>query len=290
MGAIVGGSTMLLTQTLIPSAIKNSSSYHFTVGMFQSFLVQNVAGMKELKSDTRLQDRFIHRKLLGSSFEAAGLLTMHLSPVWVFAIASDAARGGQVFLQRLVQHLKENGVIAQESNPETLEQILVAIQDMSHRGATAIDTPPLNSEEIRILADELRQSTARLTAKSSELLPSFESLWNQILLVARKENLSVPVLLGMLSVHASTVSSTSISTAGALGRTSYGILDEMILSDYKQTLQGITEHGAGNYLSTHMTPFIDNARSHFDLSRETATQRWFLNTWDKFRSKLLSGK
>ncbi len=290
MGALVGGSTMLLTQTLIPAAIKNSSSYHFTVGMFQAFLVQNVAGMKEIKTDTRLKDRFIHRKLVGTSLEAAGLLTMHLSPVWVFAIASDAARGGQVFLQRLVQHLKENGVIAADSNPETLEQILKSIQDMSHRGATAIDTPPLSSEEIKRLADELRQSTSRLTANSSELLPGFESLWNQILLVARKERLSVPELLGMLSVQASSLSSAGINTAGALGRTGYGILDEMILSDYKQTLQGIAECGAGNYLSNHMTPFLENARSHFDLNRETATQRWFLKGWDRFKSKLLSNK
>lgn len=290
MGALVGGSTMLLTHTLIPGAIKKSSSYHFTVGMFQAFLVQNVAGMKDIKDETKLQDRFVHRKLLGTSFEAAGLLTMHLSPVWVFAIASDAARGGQVFLQRLVHHLKENGVISPESNPESLEQILVSIQEMSHKGATVIDTPPLSAEEIKTLADELRQSTSNLTANSAELIPSFESLWDQILQVAKKENLSVPEIMGMLSVHASTLSSAGIGTAGAVSRAGYGIVDEMILADYRETLQGITEDGAGQYLANHMQPFLQNARSHFDLNRETTTQRWFHDAWHNFKSKLLSEK
>lgn len=290
MGALVGGGTMLLTQTFIPGAIKKSSSYHFTVGMFQAFLVQNVAGMKDIRDETRLQDNFVHRKLLGTSFEAAGLLTMHLSPVWVFAIASDAARGGQVFLQRLVHHLKENSVISAESSPESLEQILVSIQEMSHKGATAIDTPPLSAEEIKVLADELRQSTSNLTSSSADLLPSFENLWDQILLVAGKENLSVPEILGVLSVHAATLSSAGIGTADAVSRTGYGILDEIILADYKETLQGISENGAGQYMADHMQPFIQNARSHFDLNRETTTQKWFQSVWSSFRSKLLSGK
>ena len=94
LSALVGGSTLLLTNTLIPAAVKSSSSYHFTVGMFQTFLVRNVAGVE---TDAELQDRFVHRKLVGTSIEAAGLLTMRLSPVWVFAIASDAARGGAGF-------------------------------------------------------------------------------------------------------------------------------------------------------------------------------------------------
>ncbi len=290
MGALVGGGTMLLTQTLVPGAIKKSSSYHFTVGMFQAFLVQNVAGMKDIREQTRLQDHFIHRKLLGTSFEAAGLLTMHLSPVWVFAIASDAARGGQVFLQRLVHHLKENSVISVESNPESLEQILVSIQEMSHKGATAIDTPPLSAEEIKVLADELRRSTSNLTSNSAELIPNFENLWSQILLVAKKENLSVPEILGVLSVHAASLSSAGIGAADAVSRTGYGILDEMILADYKETLQGISKNGAGKYMADHMQPFLLNARSHFDLNRETTTQKWFHDVWSSFRSKLLSGK
>ena len=290
LSALVGGGTLLLTQTLIPGAVKNSSSYHFTLGMFQSFLIQNVAGMAKVETDSELKDKFVHRKLVGSSLEAAGLLTMHFSPVWVFAIASDAAKGGQVFLQRLVHHLKENGVIEADSNPDSLEQILQSIHEVSRQGATAIDTPPLSVQEIQTLANELRQSAAGLSENSSNLLPKFESLWNQVTLVARKENLSVAEILGMLSIRAASLSGAGIGTAGAVGKTSYSIVDEVILTEYRQTLQGISEEGAGNYLSNHMQPFLQNARSHFDFKNETATQRWFRTSLANFKAKLLSKK
>ena len=286
LSALIGGSTLLLTRTLIPGAIKNSTSYLFTVGMFQTFLVRNVAGMPEVQADTELKDSFVQRKMLGSSLEAAGLLTMQLSPVWVFAIASDAARGGQVFLQRLVLHLKENKVISEDSHPETLEQILQSIHDMTRHGASAVDTPPMSTEEINALADELRKSTASLAENSSKLLPKFEELWNQISLVAIKENVSIPVILGMLSVHASSIPELGLGAAGAVGKTGYGILDEMILADYKKTLNGISETGAMEYMSAHMAPFILQARAHFDPHRETVTEKWFRDGLGKLKEKL----
>lgn len=288
LSALIGGSTMLLTQTLIPTAMKSSSSYRFTLGMFQSFLIRNVAGIDARAETEELKERFVQRKLLGTSLETAGLLTMHLSPVWVFAIASDAARGGQVFLQRLVHHLKENGVISQDAQPESLEQILQAIHDMGRQGATAIDTPPLSREEIRQLANELRASTVSLAENSGRMLPRFEAIWDQINFVARKEGLTVTQVLGILSIHAASATQLGFGTAGALGKISFHFLDELILTDYRNTLEGISATGAWPYLREHMAPFVENAQQHFDFSRETWTERWLKNGIAKFVSKLRS--
>ncbi len=286
LSALVGGGMLLLTHTFIPGAIKNSSSYHFTAGMFQSFLIQNMAGMARVKTQTELKDKFVHRKLVGSSLEAAGLLTMHFSPVWVFAIASDAARGGQVFLHRLVDQLKESKVISPDSDPESLEQVLQSIHEMSHKGAAAIDTPPLSIEEIQQLANDLRKSAGDLTTNSTNLLPRFENLWNQITLVAKQEDMSLAQILGMLSVQAASIPSTGLNAASAVGKTGIGILDEVILREYRETLQGISDEGAGNYLTNHMQPFLDTARSHFDFNNETSTQNWFHQTLNKFKARL----
>lgn len=286
LSAVVGGGTLLLTRTLVPGAIKNSTSYMFTLGMFESFLVRNLAGMSEIRADTELKDSFVQRKLLGSSLEAAGLLTMQLSPVWVFAIASDAAKGGQIFLRRLVLHLKENQVIAQDSHPETLEQILQSIHDMSRQGATAIDTPPMSVDEINTLADELRRSTGNLADNYSKLLPRFEALWNQISVVAKKENVSVPVILGMLSVHAASIPELGLGAAGAVGKTGFSILDEVILTDYKNTLNGIAKTGTREYMRAHMAPFMLQARTHLDLNQETMTEKWFSRAVSKLKEKL----
>ena len=248
LGSLVGGSTLLLTKTLIPTAIKNSNSYRFTLGMFQTFLISNVAQIDDIETDLVLKEHFLNRKLLGTSLEAAGLLTMHLSPVWVFAIASDAAKGGQVFLMRLVQHLKESEVISADSDPQSLEQVLLSIHDMGRQGATAIDTPPLSMPEIEELAAELRASTEALRHNSANLIPTFESLWKQISQIARKENLSTDQVLGMLSISAASLAQAGLGTAGAVGKTGFYFLDEVILNDYRETLIHIAETGSLNYM------------------------------------------
>jgi hypothetical protein len=290
LGSLIGGSTLLLTKTLFPTAVKNSSSYRFTFGMFQSFLIKNVAQLEDFQTDTPLQEHFLNRKLLGTSLEAAGLLTMHLSPVWVFAIASDAAKGGQVFLNRLVHHLKENEVISAHSNPESLEQVLLAIHDMGRHGATAIDTPPLTLPEVEEIAALLRESTASLRKNSATLLPRFESLWNQISLVAQKESLSTEQILGMLSLHAATIAQAGAGTAGAMGKTGFYFLDELILNDYKETLADISTTGSLRYMQQNMQPFLLKARSHFDFRIETRSQAWFKASISRLMQQIRSKK
>ncbi len=288
LGAIVGGSTLLLTKTLLPNAIKNSNSYKFTLGMFQTFLIKNVAGVDGIETNTELQNNFVKRKLLGTSLEAAGLLTMHLSPVWIFAIASDAAKGGQVFLQRLVHHLKEHQVIDKNSNPDSLEKLLLSIHHIGRQGATAIDTPPLSRQDIKEMADELRRSTASLAQNSANLIPRFEALWTQINRVAKKENLSAEQVLGILSISAATVVKTGKGTVQAVGKTGFYLLDEFLLDDYKSTLASIAETGSLNYIQQNMQPFIENAKSHFDFQQETRFQRWFKHGIRNFFTQLRS--
>jgi hypothetical protein len=290
LGSLIGGSTLLLTKTLIPSAVKNSNSYRFTFGMFQTFLIKNVAQLDDFQTDTELQEHFLNRKLLGTSLEAAGLLTMHLSPVWIFAIASDAAKGGQVFLNRLVHHLKEHDVIAEDSNPESLEQVLLSIHDMGRLGATAIDTPPLTMLEVEELAAQLRESTASLRKNSANLLPRFEAIWNQISQVASQENLSTEQVLGMLSVSAASIAQTSVGTAGALGKTGFYFLDEIILNDYKETLADISDTGSLGYMQQNMQPFVQNAQSHFNFKNETRSQTWFKDSIARLMRQILLKK
>ena len=290
LGSLIGGSTLLLTKTLIPSAVKNSNSYRFTFGMFQSFLIKNVAQLDDFQTDTELQEHFLNRKLLGASLEAAGLLTMHLSPVWIFAIASDAAKGGQVFLNRLVHHLKEHDVIAENSNPESLEQVLLSIHDMGRQGATAIDTPPLTMLEVEELAAQLRESTASLRKNFANLLPRFEAIWNQISQAASQENLSTEQVLGMLSVSAASIAQTSVGTAGALGKTGFYFLDEIILNDYKETLADISDTGYLGYMQQNMQPFVQKAQSHFNFKNETRSQTWFKDSIARLMRQILLKK
>ncbi|MFT7470859.1 MAG: hypothetical protein ACI8XU_000752, partial [Kiritimatiellia bacterium] len=176
---------------------------------------------------------------------------------------------------RLIHHLKEHDVIAEASNPESLEQVLLSIHDMGRQGATAIDTPPLTMLEVEELAAQLRESTASLSKNSANLLPRFEAIWNQISQVANQESLSTDQVLGMLSVSAASIAQASVGTAGALGKTGFYFLDEIILNDYKETLAHISDTGSLRYMQQNMQPFVQNAQSHFNFKIETRSQTWF---------------
>ncbi|MEX2131674.1 MAG: hypothetical protein WD772_09315 [Pseudohongiellaceae bacterium] len=282
LSALAGGTTLILAQTLIPSAIRHSNTYRFTVGMFQTFMIRNVAGMQNIQTDFSLPDAFLQRKVLGSGLEAAGLLTMHFSPVWVFALASDTARGSQVFLNRLVLVLKQHEVIPQDSSPQSIEQVLIAIQDMAARGAAAFDMPPMSRDELVRLAEELRLSTANLASRSGAMVPDFEAIWNQIIDVARMEKLSVEEVLGILAINAG----KSRGTVEAVGKTGIALMDDLVLKEYRDTLAGIRQTGAVNYINTHMEPFFTNALSHFDFRRPTVTQSWYRRMLGRFRLSL----
>lgn len=285
LGALVGGGTLLLSNTFIPPALKSSDSYRFTLGMFQSFLVRDLAKMEHEGATIALGDDFVQRKLVGTSFEAAGLLTMQLSPVWVFAIASDTAKGGQVFLQRLVVQLRENDLISQDSYPSSLEQILVAIHDTSRQSAMALDTPPLNLEDARKLAADLRNAGAGFHGQAPELLPRFEKLWHRITEVSREQDMSIPQLMGILSVNAASAVENGRGAAGAVRQTGYALLDENILTQYNSTLSEISEMGAMEYTRSNMKPFLDSAIQHFNLRQANSSQIWFKTKLDLLATK-----
>jgi hypothetical protein len=57
------------------------------------------------------------------------------------------------------------------------------------------------------------------------------------------------------------------------GQTGAQLFDEKILDSYRKTLAGVSEQGADNYVRDHFQPFLKSAKSHFDSSRMTWTEK-----------------
>ncbi|MGD2050335.1 MAG: hypothetical protein PVH03_12600, partial [Chloroflexota bacterium] len=184
--ALVGGTSLLLTETLLPDVLRETTTYRITIGDLQKFLITRLAQVPpaEQALQERMSDLYLRKKVVGGTMEAIGLLTMRFSPVWVFAIAGDAAGGSKVFLQRLVDNLKENAIIDQESNPGNLVELLDAVQTASYGSAKAIDTPPLSQEELAAVADDLTSSYGKMFSSSQTYLLKFESIWERMERVA----------------------------------------------------------------------------------------------------------
>jgi hypothetical protein len=72
-----------------------------------------------------------------------------------------------------------------------------------------------------------------------------------------------------MTVDAVSFSKRSAGIVFAAGKTGAKLLDEKILDSYRETLTKASELGVDMYISEHMKPFLQAAKSHFDSSRET---------------------
>ena len=236
MAALAGGASTLLTETLFPESLRGTTTYHVTIGMMQRFVVERVAGMES-------------------------------------EVAGDAAGGSNVFLNRLVEHLKENGVVAEDTEPTELVDVLESVQEASIKSATAIDTPPLSREELSELADEMKASYGKAFANTANLMPRLDDIWGRMEQLASRDNVSIERLGGIMTVDAASWSKKGAGTMLAAGRTGAELFDEKILDSYRKTLATASEQGVDQYVSEHLRPFLQSARSHFDPSRTTWTER-----------------
>jgi hypothetical protein len=273
--AIATGTSSLLTETLFPEALRGTTLYRIFVGDVQDFMTTKVAEVQRGTDQAAEEQRedYLSRKVVGGALETAGLFAMHVSPLWVFAIAGDAAAGSSVFLERLVVQLKKNNVLPQDAQVQGLEDLLSSLQEVSRRGSTAVDTPPLSSAEVSKLAEEMNFHFGQLFERSTDLIPRLEDIWTRMEKLADRENVSIERLGGILTVQAAGVARKGFGSALAVGQTGAGLLGETILDNYSKTLDHVSEVGVAGYVSNHMQPFLQAASSHFDPARKTWTAK-----------------
>ncbi len=273
LAALVGGTVTVLTETILPDAVRDSTIYRITLGLTLQFLVERVAQVEREGEVTlsvpSLQPRFAQRKLAGTVLETAGLVAIRFSPLWVFAIAADAAAGSKLFLERLAEHLRRNGVIAEGTRIEDLVDVLAAMQQATGKSATAIDTPPLSRAELAQLADDLRTSYGRAFLGTSNLVQSLEGMWGRMQAVAQQEHVPVERVGGIMTLDLAGWGKKGFGATKAFGRTGAELFGENILASYSRTLDGIVQEGADKYFGKRMRPFLQVAVGQF--SRDKAT-------------------
>lgn len=274
LAAIVGGTSTLLSEALFPASLRDTTTYRVTLGLLQQFLIERVAGMKDRFNEGQVQlgEDYVQRKMAGTALEAAGLLTMGYSPLWVFAILGDTAGGSKVFLNRLVKYLKENGVLAEDIEARELVDVLEAIQEATSKSATTIDTPPLSREELSELVDEMKLSYGRVFESTKNLTPRLEAIWKNMEQLSLREDISLERLIGIMTVDAAKWSKKGMGIAVAAGQTGAELFNEKVLDSYRHTLAMTSEQGIDTYLRSHMRPFMQSARAHFDPRQKTWTE------------------
>ncbi len=287
---VTAGTAKEIAEFVVPQAFQDSKSYEVMVRNSLGFLLGSVATVSEsalvavtpsggpVPATSASGDiaaspaRFIARKAAGNFIDIAGLATLHVSPLWVLAIVSDAAYGTKTYLNELAQELQSQGLIDDSSSIHKVEDLFNAVKQASGSAASAFDQPPLSLEELRTSVEQTRQAVSEIDPRS--LIPESEisRYWAEMRSIAKQEQVS---LLGVSAAIAmETVENVKDLSQGTLtGLFVAGkIINRNIFSHYWDSLASINEQGIWNSVRKTYTPYVELAWGNFTSSRKTWTE------------------
>ncbi len=262
LASLIGGGLLISLDLLLPSAIKRTTIYRLLIGDGLRFIVERIAGIP-MEGLSLLPHDYQRRKLAGSALEGLGLLAVQFSPLWVFAIAGDVASGGQVFLRRLVAHLKRHGVIKQDESIDDLTDLLDAVQVASRATVSAIDTPPLTRPELEQIAGEMKNAYGKLFRGTADLLPRLEKIWVEMIELSTSPHISLFALARFMAVEVKAWASKSGGVVKAMGATGTELFGEHILEGYLRALTDLRIGGPLAYLKIRFAPYRQAAGDQF---------------------------
>ena len=286
---LLGGATKILTDTIVPEPLRQSNTYTAIVGNAQRFLIEKVAevqGVYEADKGESLPEDFVSRKIAANVIDAAGLFSIHLSPLWVFAIASDVAQGSKVYLNRLVSELKEKEVIGREANIDGVDGLLDALGRAGQTSAKAFEVPPVNLAGLNELRSQLTTGYQNVFKSAADLMPRIDSVWASAEQLAKRDNVAVESILGLMTFDLGRAAGKAVNAAFAAGEVATGLLDETIFRSYGETISRIQRDGAVACITAATQPFIEALRSHVSSSKETWTER----TWRRVVNPLVGSE
>lgn len=291
---VSAGAARDLAEFVVPEAFRDSKSYEVAVKNSLGFLISNV-GTLSAASDRSAADsgsvpqpsgrkpenpavpfsagRFLARKAAGNFIDIAGLATLHVSPLWVLAIVSDAAYGTKTYVVELAQELQKQGLIDDTSTIHRVDDLLQAIQTASGTAASHFDQPPLSLDELRTSAEQTRRAVSEIDP--TQLIPEAEigRYWNQMKSLATQEDLSLLGVSGAVTMQ--TVETIRGVTHGTLtGMFVAGkIINRNIFGHYFQALNRVREQGIWVSVQNTCEPYIGLAWGNITSSSRTWTEQ-----------------
>jgi len=280
---LTAGTAREIAEFVIPQAFQSSKSYQVAIRNSVNFLLQSVAEVPEEQAAVTAAapavpaaavpgtetdpGRFVAKKAIANFIDITGLTTLHISPLWILAIVSDAAYGTGTYVQELAAELQKKGLIDNSSTIHRVDDLLESVRKASGTAATAFDLPPLSIQELR---DSITQTRAALNEiDPTQLIPESEirRLWLDMKGLAASENISLLGVSGALAMQ--TVETIRGVTEGTLaglfvaGR----IINRNIFSHYAAALVEVHRQGVIGTVRNTFEPYADLAWNNFAASR-----------------------
>lgn len=271
---VVSGTLRESASLLVPSAFQDSRCYTTMVRQMLDFLAEDVGGVErdQQAGGPPKVENYVARKAVGNFIELSTLATFHLSPFLLLAIVSDVAYGSQAYLHELAGELKAQGVIAEDSTIEHVDDLLSAVGAATDRSAAAFDTPPLSVEGLR---ETIRQTEEAVrTIDPTKVLPQAElqRLWDDMHELAASQGVRPLAISGAVTLY-------SLDKIAAVGRGALSgvraagtLLDRHVIDHYKEAVADIRRRGIYASLAETSRPYIAAVWKNYSSGTPTLTE------------------
>ena len=275
---LAGGLLHEIGEAALPDGVRKSKLYTNLVDMTLRFMIESVGEVEGVfPSEEQLNEDFILRRTAGSGLEMIGILLFRASPVWILAALSDVSGAGRRLLTDITRSLQEEGLIDPDTEAETVDQLLDAMEKSSGVAADTINAPPLDVASLRSDWMALKVELRRLPPRKIPTAATVTDTWTAIKDEARAQGRSVFEMSTVMALSAvgslpEKVYWLSRSARVAGGRTGI-VLGEPLLVHYRGTLSEIRKMGFTRYWVTQFRPYLRGAASQFSPGKGSWTQR-----------------
>jgi hypothetical protein len=278
LGAVSGGLLKELGDVALPKRVRRTSFYRTAIEVTLRFLIEEVGQVRDVyPNESRLSHDFLLRRGASHGLELIGLVTLHVSPIWIFAVLADAAGAGSKLIDEVSQALKEEGLLDKQARFETVEQLLDGLEQTSSHLAEALNTPPLDVTQLR---REWLRLKAELTILPRAALPSaalLTEIWGELKNSAKAQNRSVFALCSAVAIAALAEMPANViwlSRAAQIAASRTGtIVGQGLLNHYRSALSEIARCGFFPYWRPRFRPYLRAAADQFMKHKLSTTQR-----------------
>jgi hypothetical protein len=248
VAAAGGGAVHETAQLVLPRLVRRSRLYEATAKNLLRITVELVGGV-ERQTDAvagefeQSPKKLAIRKAGGNVVELGSIFAFGFSPLWLLAAAADVTHGTRVYLDALVSELKSAGILAQELELASVDDLLASLEGASGTTARLIDIPPLEIEALKQSLADLRDD-----AKGLPTPPELAAVYQGLVAEADREKRSLlEVSVGMGIAF--------FNSARKVGR-------QHVLDPYTEDLQPVRDEGFATYAWRVAKPYGQAVTRH----------------------------
>ena len=272
------GAAREVGEVVLPDAVRGSQLYKNLVDATLRFVIERVGGVEGVygKGDA-LPDNFLARRTTGNAVEVLGIVAFHASPVWVLAALADVCGAGRQLIPEMAGALREQGLLDEEAEFTSVDQILDGLERTSSRLAATINTPPLDVAGLRSEWEAIRNEARGIQPASLPSRETIGAMWTQLKTESARQNRSVfetSSMVALSAIRAFPANARWFYTSARVGAARTGeIVAAALLDHYSETLAEIRETGYASFATRQFRPYVRAAVDQFSPKRSTLTER-----------------